>query len=529
MAATTVDGGADAIGRIMDLTLQNAGLRDAQARTERQLADARAALLRAIGAAAAAAGEHHQGAAAAAQAAAHGSGGSPPAGTPGAAGARRRRRGRRARTPHATASFNNVPIAKLVDILVRSVKARGSVHADNPPGPATSASDADPATPATPLIAKAVVDPRPLVLGLPRKPIVYFPCDDPAPSNIINTTPAENQRPPQPPKTLPSLRVRGPKLDTTSPSVLGQLDVGPRSASFASARPDDRPAGTADPAADEPAGLAAMRNRFLTTQRRCWTLEREVKKRADTIVHWKKKGEEVAAHCERLMFHLKQETAAKATAQYKVDDGQRRLRAARKKVKAVMEERDRLQHTITLMNEGCRVLESQLRMLDKRFVQLRGTLDWHTHHARGEMQTCAREFVRLSTEIEKYKEAWTQAAGQLKRVELDQRATLSTRATTRRRQAAAAAPGSSGSEMDEDAESAWGMEERNGTTAAESAVAAKGGQKPGRAPEWRFETVSTTGGEVDPLPDWELSDEAEEEEGAGEEEEDAEGTIHDDT
>ena len=126
---------------------------------------------------------------------------------------------------------------------------------------------------------------------------------------------------------------------------------------------------------------SAIQRRFETTQRRCWKLENDLAKRNDQIAHWKKKCEDVAAHTERLMFHLKQEAAAKATAQHRSDNYERRLKGARKKIRAVMEERDETKRMMVILKQGAEILEGQLRSLDVRFMQLRGTLDWHTHHA----------------------------------------------------------------------------------------------------------------------------------------------------
>ena len=90
-----------------------------------------------------------------------------------------------------------------------------------------------------------------------------------------------------------------------------------------------------------------------------------------------------------------------------------------KKIRAVMEERDETKRMMVILKQGAEILEGQLRSLDVRFMQLRGTLDWHTHHARDEMQACSREFVRLSAEIEGFREKWNAAEDKIRNLQFE--------------------------------------------------------------------------------------------------------------
>jgi hypothetical protein len=165
--------------------------------------------------------------------------------------------------------------------------------------------------------------------------------------------------------------------------------------------------------------LEETQQRFLSVQRRCWTLERNNKSQKTTISHWKEKTEEISLHCERLMFHLKQETAAKATAQYTSESLERKVKNSKKIITSIGKERDAIHAKMTLLKQGAEILEGQLRSLDARFVQLRGTLDWSIHHSRGELKECAREFVRLSSEIESYKDKWNSAEDKARQLTYD--------------------------------------------------------------------------------------------------------------
>ena len=227
--------------------------------------------------------------------------------------------------------------------------------------------------------------------------------------NQSTTTP---QSTPQTAKTLPSIRIRQPKLDNAVPKSL-------RKANPIAVPPESDPIHVQNQANKL---LEETQERFANTQRRCWALERENKSNKETITHWKKKTEETAEHCERLLFHLKQETAAKATAQFRAEDTDRKFKKSKKRIVAIGKERDAIQGRMTLLKQGAEILEGQLRSLDARFVQLRGTLDWQVHHSRGEILACSREFVRLSSQIEDYRGKWNVAEDKAKRLDYDVKA-----------------------------------------------------------------------------------------------------------
>ena len=297
--------------------------------------------------------------------------------------------------------------------------------------------------------------------------------------------------PSSPPKTLPSIRSMHKKLDTTTPKRMRSLDT----SSTKTSATDENKATAMKTALEE------TQQRFLSVQRRCWTLERENKTHKTTISHWKEKAEEVGLHCERLMFHLKQETAAKATAQYTSESLERKVKAAKKRIITIGKERDQIHAKMTLLKQGAEILEGQLRSLDGRFVALRGTLDWSVHHSRGELKACSREFVRLSSQIESYKEKWNDAEDRVRKLDYDVKH-LKIKVAAKPQVIHIAAPTKSildTSSEDEDGDASDDSEQagENGNTDGSNKVSQQKGMrkknKKGEDPTWQYETVSTGG------------------------------------
>ena len=346
------------------------------------------------------------------------------------------------------------------------------------------------------------------------------------------------------PSVRPSLRVRGPKIDNTPPASLRNETPSTSSSSSSTASSSAKSAKSAN-LATEAGGKrksssdgAGLQRRFETTQRRCWKLESEVAKRNGEIAHWKKKCEELAKHTERLMFHLKQETAAKATAQHRSTDFERRLKGARKRIRVVMEERDETKRMMAILKQGAEILEGQLRSLDVRFMQLRGTLDWHTHHARDEIQACSREFVRLSSEIESYKSKWNVAEDKIRTMKFHAKKQAQ---AFKRRQSQVEAIQKIQDPLPEEEDPLGSTENLDAETFTEhvekvndnDAVPTQTTNVKSRADQyqWNYESV-TLPDESQPLPEWELSSEAEgikDEEKGGKREADQETILTNET
>ncbi|KAF1782333.1 Thioredoxin, conserved site [Phytophthora cactorum] len=108
----------------------------------------------------------------------------------------------------------------------------------------------------------------------------------------------------------------------------------------------------------------------------------------------KELGEKVAAlseHVEKLMVHLKHEAAAKARA----------VEAQRRVDKELLETRDKLASAtrknaaqdakVAELEQGARILEDQLRLMDEKFIDVRNKLDWTRSSARKENKQLSAE------------------------------------------------------------------------------------------------------------------------------------------
>ncbi|KAF4319501.1 hypothetical protein BBO99_00000760 [Phytophthora kernoviae] len=117
-------------------------------------------------------------------------------------------------------------------------------------------------------------------------------------------------------------------------------------------------------------------------------------------------GEKVAAlseHVEKLMVHLKHEAAAKTRA----------VEAQRRLDKELLEAKDRLatatrKHTaqdaqVAELEQGARILEDQLRLMDEKFIDVRNKLDWTRTAAR-------KENKQLSSELRSLRMKWQMAS-----------------------------------------------------------------------------------------------------------------------
>ena len=135
----------------------------------------------------------------------------------------------------------------------------------------------------------------------------------------------------------------------------------------------------------------------------------------------KEKNLKLAEQIEKVMYHLKSEVAAKSVISSRLERAERKTK---KQAKLRNEERKkvvRLNGTIASLNEGCRVLEEQLRMLDGRFLDMKRTLDWTRSSNQLEMKTVGTEFVKLHTKIKENYEKYRVAQDKLNRLMRDVR------------------------------------------------------------------------------------------------------------
>jgi len=105
--------------------------------------------------------------------------------------------------------------------------------------------------------------------------------------------------------------------------------------------------------------------------------EREVRaKREAELEKANERIEALSKHLEKLMLHLKHESAGRSAA---VND----MKSIKKELSSQIQRNEKLSRKLKArdkmlneMREGARILEDQLRLMDQKYVQLRSKLDW---------------------------------------------------------------------------------------------------------------------------------------------------------
>ncbi|KAE9027984.1 hypothetical protein PF010_g2316 [Phytophthora fragariae] len=128
--------------------------------------------------------------------------------------------------------------------------------------------------------------------------------------------------------------------------------------------------------------------------------------RAKSELTNKELGEKVAAlseHVEKLMVHLKHEAAAKTRAveaQRRVD---KELLEAKDKLATATRKHAAQDAKVAELEQGARILEDQLRLMDEKFIDVRNKLDWTRSNAR-------KENKQLSAELRSLRMKWQMAS-----------------------------------------------------------------------------------------------------------------------
>eukprot|EP01029_Cantina_marsupialis_P016787 TRINITY_DN3760_c0_g1_i1.p1 TRINITY_DN3760_c0_g1~~TRINITY_DN3760_c0_g1_i1.p1 ORF type:complete len:253 (-),score=55.12 TRINITY_DN3760_c0_g1_i1:151-909(-) len=111
------------------------------------------------------------------------------------------------------------------------------------------------------------------------------------------------------------------------------------------------------------------------------------------------KNEKLTEHIERLVLHLKHETAAKNKALEEKKRLDRDLEASKMKVRALnkkLHSKDRANKELT---EGCKILEDQLRLMDQREIEIREKLDYERGRVKRSEKKHADELLQMRQEM----------------------------------------------------------------------------------------------------------------------------------
>lgn len=94
-----------------------------------------------------------------------------------------------------------------------------------------------------------------------------------------------------------------------------------------------------------------------------------------------KKVAALGDHVEKLMVHLKHEVGAKAQVADQLKRTERDLEGAKLRSTTLAKRNNAREKFVLELKEGSKILEDQLRLMDRRYLELRAKLDWTRHHA----------------------------------------------------------------------------------------------------------------------------------------------------
>lgn len=140
--------------------------------------------------------------------------------------------------------------------------------------------------------------------------------------------------------------------------------------------------------------------------------ERELRLRAeDDKLGVQAKIDALQDHIEKLMTHLKHEAAAKAKAIEASKRAERELALLRSRNSALSKKNSAREQVITELKEGTRILEDQLRLMDEKYIDLRGKLDWARSQSQKKVTKILSQTARLESkwsllQAAKPEEAW---------------------------------------------------------------------------------------------------------------------------
>lgn len=107
----------------------------------------------------------------------------------------------------------------------------------------------------------------------------------------------------------------------------------------------------------------------------------------------------LSEHIEKLMVHLKHEAAAKMKAVDALRRSEKELGDTRDKLTAMTRKSGAKEQQIQELEQGARILEDQLRLMDEKFIDVRNKLDWTR-------ATSQKDIKKLSNELSSLRMKW---------------------------------------------------------------------------------------------------------------------------
>ena len=112
----------------------------------------------------------------------------------------------------------------------------------------------------------------------------------------------------------------------------------------------------------------------------------------------------LSQHIEKLMLHLKHESAAKVKAAKTVRRLEKTTAAQKEYIRSLERKLSNRDRTIKQLRAGAKILEDQLQLMDEKYIEIRGKLDWTRQQSK-------REVAKIQKEANALRAKWALAGG----------------------------------------------------------------------------------------------------------------------
>lgn len=120
--------------------------------------------------------------------------------------------------------------------------------------------------------------------------------------------------------------------------------------------------------------------------------EKELRSRAEReVARANEKIVRLSEHIEKLMVHLKHESTNKLKTQKTAQRLEREVKTLTNRTAALSNKNAARERVISELREGSKILEDQLRLMDKKYIELRSKLDWTRNHSKLQVKKMQKE------------------------------------------------------------------------------------------------------------------------------------------
>ena len=109
--------------------------------------------------------------------------------------------------------------------------------------------------------------------------------------------------------------------------------------------------------------------------------------------------EKLSAQLEKVMKHLQHEMVSRKKCEMQVNEQAKRLSASKKKQAFLAKKNIELQKLISQTKKSSSILEDQLTLMDRKYIELRKTLDWTRTNSQKELKRVQSERDQFKTRL----------------------------------------------------------------------------------------------------------------------------------